>query len=256
MSLIKRIARSVLHRVGGVPQLDSFRDMQRLLGKDSVETVLAIGGCFGELALKFEGLFPKANIWSFEPNPETFKTLTANIEGHSRITAVPKGCFSESQETELYVNSWPGACSLLDRPESDRPYHSPDAVHVGKVPVEVVPLDEWVVGEERVNKVDLIKLDVQGAELAVLEGAEGVLRDARAVYSEVQFFPNYENACLLEELWGFLRARGFSLFQLYSIWGASDGQIVQGDALFISEEVRSKMLSRKKPFTSVTYQPS
>jgi FkbM family methyltransferase len=229
--------------------------MQRLLGRDDVKTVLDIGGCFGELALQFEGMFPKANIWSFEPNPETYQKLTANIAGHDRITGVPKGCFSEKKETELFVNSWPGACSLLDRPEVDRPYHSPNAVHVGKVQVEVVPLDEWVREEPKIDKVDLLKLDVQGAELKVLEGAGDVLRNASAVYSEVQFFPNYDKACLLEELWGHLREQGFSLFQLYSIWGASDGQIVQGDALFISEEVRSKVLSKKKPFASVTYLP-
>ncbi len=103
------------------------------------------------------------------------------------------------------------------------------------------------------DSVDLIKIDIQGAELDALKGADRLLDSVAMVYSEIQFHPNYEGACLLDEVWSHLRTKGFSLFQLYSTWGSSNGQLVQGDALFISDAVRRAKLSSDEPFRSVKY---
>ncbi len=127
-------------QVGDVPHLDAFDDMARLLDGRNVQTVLDIGGCFGELALRFNGMFPEARVYTFEPSPKTWPLLLENISGHERIVPVNKGCFSESSKATLHINQWPGATSLLERPQSDLPYHNPVAVHVDSTEIELVAL--------------------------------------------------------------------------------------------------------------------
>lgn len=62
--------------------------------------------------------------------------------------------------------------------------------------------------------VDFLKLDVQGAELMVLQGAENVLASTAIVHTEVEFAPIYEGQPLYPDIHNFLSERGFSLIDL------------------------------------------
>ena len=254
MGLLGRAARRLLRSLGDVPALDPVSDLQHLLGSQPVRNVLDVGGCFGDYARRFAETWPDARVWTFEPNPESYARLAEEFANHPKIRTVPKGVWNEPGELEFFLNKWPGACSVFDRPHDGPSYHNPRAVHVDRTLVEVMRLDDWA-REEGVETVDLLKLDIQGAELRALEGAADLLKRTRCILTEVHYYPNYDGASLLDEVWGHLRTRGFSLYQLYSNWGASDGQLVQGDAVFVSEAVRNERLHsrRDRPFEAVKY---
>jgi FkbM family methyltransferase len=242
MSVLGQLARRLLRKVGEIPpNLDPFADLQRLLGSKPVETVLDVGGCFGDYSLRFAELWPEATVHAFEPNPESYGRLTQRVKDVPAIRPVNLGAWKETGPQTFHLNSWAGACSLKDRPRSGPAYHSPEAVHVDTTEVNLIRLDEWAARED-VREVDLLKLDIQGSELDALIGAEELLASVRCILTEVHFYPNYEGAPLLAEVWNHLRERGFSLYQLYSSWGGDDGQLVQGDAIFVSDEVRDEQL--------------
>lgn len=79
--------------------------------------------------------------------------------------------------------------------------------------VRVERLDEWMLrdGEARV---DVLKLDVQGAELQVIEGAGTALDQVRLIEVEVAFTPMYLGQPLFGEVDAALRERGFALWRL------------------------------------------
>ena len=79
--------------------------------------------------------------------------------------------------------------------------------------VQFTTLDDWC-AEEGVAVVDAIKLDVQGAELEILNGAERVLASVRAVELETCFNPLFVGTPLFGEVDAFMRARGFALWRL------------------------------------------
>jgi hypothetical protein len=81
------------------------------------------------------------------------------------------------------------------------------------VEVPVVTLDA-LRRREGLPPPNLIKLDVQGFELAVLQGAVETLKSADWVLAEVSFRPFYEGQVLFSELAGFLGARGFEVHAL------------------------------------------
>jgi hypothetical protein len=78
--------------------------------------------------------------------------------------------------------------------------------------VETHRLDEVVSADE----IDLLKLDIQGAELDVLRGAERLLPTALVIQTEVEFLPMYEGQPLFADIDSHLRARGFQIHNIAS----------------------------------------
>lgn len=83
------------------------------------------------------------------------------------------------------------------------------------------------------SPIDLLKIDVQGAEGMVLTGARNTLARTKALWTEVSFQTLYENSVGLEEMIRLCRSHGFILEHLTEGWRASNGELFQGDALFV-----------------------
>lgn len=81
------------------------------------------------------------------------------------------------------------------------------------ITVELAALDDWCAAEG-VDRVDVLKVDTQGAELGVLSGAEQALAGVRAVEVEVEFNELYEGVPLFGDVDRFLRRTGFVLWRL------------------------------------------
>ena len=93
------------------------------------------------------------------------------------------------------------------------------------------------------SQVDFLKLDTQGSELMVLQGAEASLRSTRALEVEVEFNPIYVGQPLFGDVDAFLRARGFVLWRLknlahYSVESTHGRFAVRDEHYFDSRRIR------------------
>ncbi|NKB57129.1 MAG: FkbM family methyltransferase [Alphaproteobacteria bacterium] len=86
---------------------------------------------------------------------------------------------------------------------------------VSREPVDTVRLDEL----EAVKGADFLKLDVQGAEHAVIEGAATVLESVAVVHTEVEFVPLYKDQPLFAEVDQALRGKGFQFHKFLGFAG-------------------------------------
>jgi FkbM family methyltransferase len=86
---------------------------------------------------------------------------------------------------------------------------------VGRDPISTVRLDDL----PEVQGADFLKLDVQGGELDVLNGAEKTLADAVVVHTEVEFVPLYKDQPLFAEVDQRLRQAGFVFHKLHGFAG-------------------------------------
>jgi hypothetical protein len=78
----------------------------------------------------------------------------------------------------------------------------------------------------------------------VLTGARRLLESSvKLVYAEVSFVPLYEHTCLFHDVSLFLAKFGFTLYRLYDLHFADNGQLIYGDATFVNEEVRATTLA-------------
>lgn len=102
--------------------------------------------------------------------------------------------------------------------------------------VEIDSLDRWQT-ESGLPPPDLLKIDVQGAELDVLSGAEGTLSFCRWLVLEVSTLPLYQGQPLSGETIAWLETRGWHFVGSGYRWLSPEGQLLQFDALFTREDV-------------------
>ena len=92
---------------------------------------------------------------------------------------------------------------------------------------------DLLAGEHRMERVDLLKLDVQGYELEVLNGAAALLLRADLVLLEVSLLPIIQGAPLMPEVIAFMRARNFVPYDICThMRRPSDLTLWQVDMLF------------------------
>ena len=152
----------------------------------------------------------------FEPDAEECRRLQ---DLHRRSGAphrvAPVALGPRSGIATLHVTRQP-ACSSLYPPSAAAYERHPGLgviIPESTALVDLAALDGWCAAEG-VGRVDVIKVDTQGSELGVLQGAEAMLAGVRAVEVEVEFNELYAGAPLFGDVDRFLRRRGFVLWRL------------------------------------------
>lgn len=236
--LLKSFIRKSLARgQGNLQSLDDPYDvMVRLIAPDRVRNILDAGASDGRIARRLLARYPAAHAYAFEPQVAYRGALEAFAREDPRFHPDFRVLSDRPHEATLHVTRGLGSTSLYE-PSALLRAAAPDASVVESVEsVEAVTLDGWAT-EAGVASVELLKLDIQGGELAALRGARNLLTTGTlAVYTEVLFNPLYEQGALFGEVDQFLRTCGFRLFNLYKCAADERGLLLWGNALYVHPE--------------------
>jgi FkbM family methyltransferase len=191
------------------------------------------GGFAGNVLLRA----PLARVFCFEPNPDLQGELQRKAlkfgkhRGHPRCEVIEAAVGEQDCQAELMVTGLAAASSLLPVSETClKGWPSADFSLVRRQQVQVRRLDNFL-ESKGIGKVQLLKLDVQGFELAALRGCSARLRDVRHIVCEVQFHSLYEGAPLWHEIVNFLKPYGFNPVVMDGFCFGPDGQPLQADLL-------------------------
>lgn len=124
------------------------------------------------------------------------------------------------------------------------------------VPIATTPLDDI----DEVNHVDLLKIDVQGAESQIIQSGKNKLSDLVAVIIELRYFRLYENEQMMGDVDSLLRSKGLILHKLtetkYSLLDSSraiqlrprraNSQIIDGDAVYIKDVTKLETFTNEQ----------
>jgi FkbM family methyltransferase len=145
---------------------------------DEVATVLDIGANIGITALYFSLVFPNARIYAFEPAPDNFALLERNVANCARIRAFNFALGAQDATAELYASDNPANFGGYSRHAAGS-----DTSRRIRIPVRDAAA---VLGELGLERVDVIKVDTEGAEHEILTALpEQVLRGAKYVTGEL-----------------------------------------------------------------------
>lgn len=193
------------------------------------------GGAYdGTMARRFLKRFPDLEVHAFEPIAETYSRLCANLASVPGAL-YPLALAPESGQVTIHYNNAPGTCSVLPRGPFSEVYFNHATTPLEERHVRATSLDDWFAASG-LERVDILKLDLQGYEGRVLKGATNLLKTRiPCIFLEVMFVPEYEGCSLFGDIDATLRAHGYRLFNLYNLSTHSDRQLSCADALYIPD---------------------
>jgi len=198
-----------------------------------IRSVIDCGANCGQYVEHLRRLGWCGQVVSFEPLSNEYATLEGKAKGVEGWRTFRHALGAVRGEAEIHVAGNSVSSSLRGFSESFTTI-VPGAAPVRSERIQVRRLDETI-GEEGLvfDGPILLKLDVQGFEIEVLEGAGGFLDQVRLVQTEMALVPSYEEAPDFNEVKSFLHERGFVLIHL--IDGHSNpltGELREVDGIF------------------------
>lgn len=227
------------------------RALSRLVDPKGRRTVVDGGFFQGGFTKSIQAAWPNARVLAFEPDPKSFANAARNFAENRNITLFNAALGERSAKAEFFRGEQPATNSLLPRPDSaDQPYFPAKATLKGGTTVDVVALDD-VLDKAGIDHVHLLKLDLQGAELAAMRGAKRLLAQGRAdvIQCEVVFVAKYRDQPLFWEICAHVAQYGYRLHSFVDVvtgpYDAATGprkkQWNQADAIFLSAKVQALM---------------
>jgi len=214
---------------------ESFAAQRRLV-RSTAPTILDVGAHIGQTAQRYRALFPSAQIHCFEPFPQSLAALRAALAGDSGVQTHAVALGSSPGKASLYVNRSSATNSLLASDTRAAFYWGSGLLDTDTtVDVTVNTIDRFC-AERSLEHVDILKLDVQGAEYDVLKGASAFLAAQRIdlVYMEMITAPTYVGQHDLHEYLALFRSFGYVLFDFYNPV-RNNGRLLQTDNLLVAE---------------------
>ncbi len=193
-------------------------------------TVIDIGANRGQFALIARALFPDSRIFSFEPLTQLAPVFQRVFANDPKVHLFSTAIGTKATRQTLHISARDDSSSLLPIGEEQCRIF-PGTQEVSTTEVSITPLHEQI-REQDITRPCLLKIDVQGYELAVLQGCESLLHCCDAIYCECSFLPLYEGQALADEVIHWLRQRGFVLQGAYNMSYDKSGKAVQADFLF------------------------
>ncbi|MEJ8756644.1 FkbM family methyltransferase [Pontibacter sp. H259] len=231
------------------------KELLTLFSDNDPITIFEIGACEGEDSIRYSRMFPMSKIYAFEPLPKNISLIEGNFIKHE----VKNVCFfnlalsSENGKAEFYVSQ--GRPEGV--PETDWDYgnksssllapdkHKELAAFIEfneKILVDTVTLESFC-ETHKINNIDFIHMDVQGAELMVLHGAGKFIYSIKSIWLEVANIHLYKNQPLADDIELFMLEHNFVLAK-----DCVEG--IQGDQLYISKRYFPKYETVIKKFNS------
>lgn len=200
----------------------------------NLRTIIDVGANKGQFAIAAHREFKDADIYSYEPVPNTFKKLEYNTKNIDKINVFNFGLGDSNSEIDFYENEYSHASSAL--PVSDIQVKvAPQTKKTRTIKVPIKRLDDVF---EKINTNDgliLLKIDVQGFEKEVLLGGGQFLNRVDYLLFETSFERLYDGEPLFDEMNDFVKKQGFKLIRPVGFWQTKDLQILQMDMLYGKE---------------------
>ncbi|HEX7724156.1 MAG TPA: FkbM family methyltransferase [Candidatus Paceibacterota bacterium] len=211
------------------------RDRLAWLMSFNIQTVIDVGANEGQTASEMRARFPQADIYSFEPLPDCYSTLTRVMKGDTRFKSWNIGAGDNKTTTTIHRNPFSQSSSILDMEQLHRDTFPESRGDEQNVTIKIDRLDD-VLKVSELKKNILFKIDVQGYEDKAIRGSEQILRATKAVLIENSFMSLYKGQPLFADIYKMLVDLGFTYRG--SLWQKLDpktGAVMFEDSLFVRE---------------------
>jgi FkbM family methyltransferase len=234
LSMVRRtVRRATLDVVRFHPRSHPLARRMHLLGRHGIDVVFDVGANSGQYARELRQLGYRGRMVSFEPLAAAFATLRAHSAADRRWQVEQLALGDVPGRAHINVAGNSVSSSLLPMLETHA-RSAPASAYVGTEEIAVDTLAAAIARHlARVDERLFVKIDAQGYEQRILDGAGAALARVVGLQLEMSLVPLYEGETLLAPMVERLAARGFTLMSLEPGYGDPEsGQLLQVDGLF------------------------
>lgn len=234
--LRRRWTATRLALAGRVHQYPEINSLHRFLNALSVDAVIDVGANAGQYArmLRRDAGFA-GHIFSFEPNPAVFAQLERAARGDARWHVFPVALSDRDGEARFNVMAADQFSSLEAPVDNLDPLFATRASVERSVNIPCRRLDTMIdelLGPRGLSR-PLLKMDTQGHDKSVCEGASASLSRMAGVQTELAVRPLYAGAPDYREMIAYLEQRGFVPSAMFANNKGHFPLLVELDGLFI-----------------------
>jgi len=188
----------------------------------------------GDSSTIFARSFKNASIIAFEPVSETCELFRKKTVHLSNIKLLQKAISDKIGKIEVNVTENFKSSSIL-KLNADYNKDIDFSKNLSFQKTETVEMSTLDIELENYNNIDLIKLDVQGAELQILKGASQTLKHTNIILTEMSNHDSYINSAKYFEVDAYLRNNDFKLYDLIPA-GRNKDRIYEWNAVYLHDK--------------------
>lgn len=239
--MIKKILKSLINKGGYTiyknteNPYDPFNHMEKLFGNKKTIVIFDIGANFGQTVVRFKSSFQNSKIYAFEPHPEAYTNLCSCAAKYADVFTFEMALGNHSGLSNFYINTYSETSSLLEITQTSKEIWGIGAMTpLGSIQINVSTLDHFLMENPNIS-IDILKLDTQGTEFQILEGAIDALRQnkVKLIYTEIITLPTYKGQKQLHDLVELLSKSSFDLYGIYNHYYSSSKKLASVDAIFV-----------------------
>lgn len=235
--LLRRVANSIgidIHRHR--PEASEAGRLATMLSYHAVDLVLDVGANAGQFAQSIREAGYQSRIVSFEPLSTAHAQLLRASRDDALWEVAPRSAIGDHEgEIEMHISGNSVSSSALAMLDTHAKA-APSSVYVGKERVRLTCLDTIARGYLQAERRPFIKIDTQGYEDQVLDGASELLTRTSGLQLELSFLPLYEGQPLFDGLVERLRSLGFSIWSVWpGFFDPVNGRMLQVDVTFFRD---------------------
>lgn len=236
--------KSLVSKYLDLSNLKDVFEIQKILINNAECIIIDVGAHYGETIKKYREIFPNCTIFSFEPHIVSFNILNDKYYKDKKIYLNNIAISNYVGISEFFCNYMDATNSLFPREKKGRRYFPQKASTKEIQKVQVCTLDNYC-DNNSIDKIDILKMDIQGSELSALQGAESLLKTNQIsiIYTEAFFIPHYAEAPLFHHIAAYLEKFDYTLYGIYNLKSGRNGQLRYGDMIFTGPEVRENIIN-------------
>lgn len=199
------------------------------------QTILDVGANEGKVAEAALRSYPNCKLICFEPVSGTFNALQQRLAHYGdRVTYFNEALSDVNAKGEINLTNFNGANSIQAQPAFHK-FFNPHVREVGKEVITLSRLDD-IASKLPTQKIDLMKIDVEGHELKVLQGgAKFIQKNVDTIIVELSLMRDASwSQQSVFEIFALMKELGFALLNVFDLHHAnrSDMLLVQMDCVF------------------------
>ena len=231
-----------MKRSSGVylPEDESYKIAIAQCGR--VDPVIIDGGAHrGGSVEAFSRYAPQAQFYCFEPDPSLAHELTGLFSDNPHVRVVMAALGDASGKATFNINVSRPTNSLLAPGDALQPDLQSLCQLVEQVEVDILTIDAYCEAQS-LDRVDIIKLDLQGYDYKALLGAKTALRGTGVVLIEVLFVEIYKGCNLFPDVLQLMSECGYTLYTLCGLHYGNHDELLWADAIFVNGASRRRDL--------------